>query len=281
MLALVTGASSGIGEAVAEALARSGWRVLAVARRQAPLDALAGRVPGCSALAADIATPEGVRAIRDWIASHGGLVHAVVHNAGTIGPIKPLLDVSSDELHAAMRLNVYAPLELTRALLPFYADAARVLHVSSGAAHSAIPGWGCYCICKAAFFQAYQVLREEVAAASATATQSVGVSRAGPLFGSVRPGTVTSGMQDEIRAGSFPALPRFQALHEHRSQLVHDAVDGALRARPPPKDGLDDPRNVAVFVRWLLAKAPPDDFCAAEWDIRDASHHKHWIGTAF
>lgn len=276
MLALVTGASSGIGEAVAEALARSGWRVLAIGRRIAPLTALATRAPLCIPLAADVTTPEGVESIRAWVETHGaGELRAVVHNAGTLGPIKPLLDVTTEELQAAMALNVYAPLEITRALLPFCADGARVLHVSSGAAHAAIAGWGCYCVCKAAFFQAYQVLRTEAASQDAS-----GPSARAVLFGSVRPGTVTSGMQDALRASSFPAVDRFRALHERRAPL-EPGPDGSLLARAPPKDGLDDPRNVAVFVRWLVASAPAAEFGAAEWDVRDAAHHGQWVGTAW
>ena len=175
-----------------------------------------------------------------------------------------------------MQINVFAPLTLTRLLIPHCADGVRVLHVSSGAAHSAVAGWGCYCVCKAAFFQAYQVLRLEADIASGSAaTASPRV-----LFGSARPGTVSSGMQDEIREGSFPAAERFRSLHQHRSALSPHA-DGTLRARPPPKDGLDDPRNVALFLRWLIMSAPASDFVAAEWDVRDTVHHVHWIGTAW
>lgn len=262
-LAVVTGGGTGIGAAISLSLASAGHAVIAVGRRAAPLAEVAARAPAglVTPVPADVGTADGRRAVADAVARTGKRLDFLVQNAGTIGPIAPLGTVAEAEWRATMATNVDGPLFLLQALLPHMGAGSRVLHVSSGAAHSAIEGWGAYCASKAAFNMMYRVLAAELAPS-------------GIAVGSVRPGVVETDMQAAIRAGDFPDRSRFVALHERRRALP----DGVASA-PPPEGGLDDPRNVGAFVAWLLLDTPAGEFSAAEWDIRAKEHHGRWAGV--
>ena len=270
-LAVVTGGGSGIGRALALRLSQRGLAVLIVGRRPEALAetaALASAAGGAAVtlLAADVAAADAPARIAAAVAASGLPLRALVHNAGVLGPIQPLAEVAPADLARVLAVNVAAPLALTRALLPALGAGARILHVSSGAAQSAIEGWGAYCVSKAALHMAWRVLREELA------PRGVGV-------GSARPGVVDTDMQAAIRGGDgavFPSLARFAALKAAADAAPRAAPGGA----PPPAGALDTPANCAVFLAWLLLDAPAADFSASEWDSRDAAHHAHWAAGA-
>lgn len=113
---------------------------------------------------------------------------------------------------------------------------ARILHISSGAAHGALQGLGVYSVSKAALFMAYQVLKAELAPK-------------GIFVGSVRPGIVATSMQDTIRRADKDKFPDTSAkFHQfHEKMPAEHKVGGA-----PPTAGLDSADNVAVFLDWLL-----------------------------
>jgi short-subunit dehydrogenase len=128
-LAVVTGASSGIGAAVADRLADD-WDLLLVGRDEARLAAVAARTGG-HGLAADLACPDGVEAVR---AAADGRVRLLVHAAGlgAAGPLEAIPATTVDEL---MAVNLVAPVQLTRALLPtLVAGRGHVVFVASIAA---------------------------------------------------------------------------------------------------------------------------------------------------
>lgn len=262
-LAIVTGGGTGIGAALTLALAANGHAVIAVGRRSEPLAEVAARSPSLiTPVSADIGTPGGRQAVVDAVKASGRKLDYLVQNAGTIGPIAPLSQVSEADWRVTMNTNVDAPLFLLQAVLPFMSSGSRVLHVSSGAAHSVIAGWGSYCTSKSAFNMMYRVLAAELAPA--------GIS-----VGSVRPGVVETPMQAAIRAGDFPDKDRFVELHEKRRALPE-----GVASAPPPDGGLDDPKNVGAFLKFLLESTTPDEFSAAEWDIRNKEHHGRWTGAA-
>jgi benzil reductase ((S)-benzoin forming) len=148
---LVTGASSGIGRAVAVRLSKSGAAVLAVARREELLrETQALGAPGrIEVLAADVTTEAGRAAIAGAVAASGRRLDWVVQNAGAIF-IAQAARVRQDQWRNLFELNVHAPLFLLQLLLPHLAPGARVLHVGSGAAHKPYDGWSSYCVTKAA-----------------------------------------------------------------------------------------------------------------------------------
>jgi NAD(P)-dependent dehydrogenase (short-subunit alcohol dehydrogenase family) len=163
-LALVTGASRGLGRALAAGLAREGYDLILDARNAADLDVAAGEIPGAvTAIPGDVTDPAH-RAALLRVAETAGRLDLLVNNAGTLGasPLPALADYPTDELRAAFEVNVIAPIALTQLLLPLLrASGGAVLNITSDAAVEAYAGWGGYGAAKAALEQASNVLAAE------------------------------------------------------------------------------------------------------------------------
>ncbi|MBW8482934.1 SDR family NAD(P)-dependent oxidoreductase [Actinomadura parmotrematis] len=159
--ALITGASRGLGRALAGALARDGWSLVVDARDGAALAAAAP--PGATAIAGDVADPAHRAALAGAVAAAGGL-DLLVNNAGTLGtvPLPRLADQPLDDLAAAFATNAIAPLALVQAVLPALRErGGAVLNITSDAAVEGYPGWGGYGAAKAALEQLSRVLAAE------------------------------------------------------------------------------------------------------------------------
>jgi NAD(P)-dependent dehydrogenase (short-subunit alcohol dehydrogenase family) len=166
-IALVTGASRGLGRALAAGLAREGYALITDARNAADLDAAADGIRAAggtvTAIAGDIADPAH-RAALQRAAQAAGRLDLLVNNAGTLGasPLPALADYPPDELRAAFEVNVIAPIALTQLMLPLLrARGGAVLNITSDAALEAYAGWGGYGAAKAALEQASNVLAAE------------------------------------------------------------------------------------------------------------------------
>ena len=165
--ALVTGASRGLGRALAAGLAREGFDLIIDARDAVALDAAAGalRAAGATvtAVSGDVTDPAH-RAALLAAAQAAGRLDLLVNNAGTLGasPLPALADYPPDELRAAFEANVIAPIALTQLVLPLLrASGGAVLNITSDAAVEAYTGWGGYGAAKAALEQASNVLAAE------------------------------------------------------------------------------------------------------------------------
>ena len=163
--ALVTGASSGIGRAFALELARRGCQVVAVARRQERLEALAAEAPGdaVEVLVADLLTPEGLGVVEDRLSDRSRPVDLLVNNAG-IGGSGPFVRQDVDHHERVVQLNVLAPVRLTGAALPRMVERGRggIVNVSSIAGVQAVPYLATYASSKAFLATFSQSLHEEV-----------------------------------------------------------------------------------------------------------------------
>ena len=162
-IALITGASRGLGRAAAHALAQRGWSLIVDARRA---DDLAGAMRGLAdvvTVPGDVTDPGHRAGLAAAVAQAGGL-DLLVNNASRLGPSpQPLLrDYPLDELGRVYDTNVLAPLALIQLLTaPLAAAAGTIVNVSSDAAVEAYPGWGGYGSAKAALDQLTAVLAAE------------------------------------------------------------------------------------------------------------------------
>lgn len=152
-IALITGASRGLGRALAEALARKGWALVLTARGADALrdtaDALS-ELTTVVAIPGDVADP-GHRAVLAAACAGAGRVELVVNNAAVLGPSpRPLLmDYPIDELERVCRVNAVAPIALVQALQDQLGPGSCVINVSSDAAPESYEGWGGYGASKA------------------------------------------------------------------------------------------------------------------------------------
>lgn len=166
---VVTGASSGIGEATARRFAARGWQVVGVARRADRLAALAADLGDAfTAVAADLTDPADVTRMRDE-ALAGGPVHALVNNAGGAFGMATVEAGDPADWRAMFEINVLAVKNVIAALLPGLRDGARdaghadILTVTSIAAHVAYEGGAGYNAAKAGAHMLTAVLRLELA----------------------------------------------------------------------------------------------------------------------
>ena len=160
--AVVTGASSGIGAATVRRLRAEGWDVVAVARREDRLRALAEET-GAEVVVADVTADDDVARLGDTVAA-GGPVNALVNNAGGALGADPVASGSLEDWRAMYEMNVLGTLRVTQALLPALRDSGRgdIVVLSSTAAHGTYPGGGGYVAAKHAERQIAMTLRLEL-----------------------------------------------------------------------------------------------------------------------
>jgi NAD(P)-dependent dehydrogenase (short-subunit alcohol dehydrogenase family) len=182
-IALVTGASRGIGYATAFALAKAGAHVVAVARTVGGLEELDDAIKGVGGSATlvplDLKDYEGIARLGPALHARFRRLDAFVANAGILGPLSPLGHVEAKAWDEVMAVNVTANWRLICALDPLlkFSDAGRVVFVSSGAAAHATAYWGPYAASKAAL----EVLARTYAAETATTHVRVNVFNPGPV----------------------------------------------------------------------------------------------------
>jgi NAD(P)-dependent dehydrogenase (short-subunit alcohol dehydrogenase family) len=169
-VAIVTGASQGLGRAVAAELAAAGWGLVIDARHRASLDLVASRLrlggAVVEAVPGDVTDPEHRRNVVEAARLLGGL-DLLVNNAGGLGPspMPPVERLSLEELAQLFAVNVLAPLGLVQLSLPLLGEGGgAVVAVTSDAAVEQYEGWAGYGASKAALEQLHNVLAVEAPA---------------------------------------------------------------------------------------------------------------------
>jgi len=187
-VAVVTGASRGIGRAAAIALAEAGAHIVALARTQGGLEELDDsirEVGGSATLVpVDLTDFEAIDRLGAAIFQRWGKLDILVGNAGILGELSPITHIDQQVWDAVMKLNVTANWRLIRSLDPLLraSDAGRAIFVTSGSAHKCTAYWGVYSISKAAL----DALVRTYAAETVTTPVRAMLINPGPLATSMR-----------------------------------------------------------------------------------------------
>lgn len=213
-VAVITGASRGLGAGIAEAARARGVSLVLCSRSPAALPA----GPHVRVVQGDISDPATADAIIAEAKEHFGHVDLWVNNAGLLDPVGPLRNAQADALREHFDVNVLGVALASGAFLRLLHETNRqgvLLNISSGAARKNYLGWAAYCAGKAAIDRLSEVIQAEE-------SDRVRVH-------AVAPGVIDSDMQVRIRASSpedFPDLERFRKMHTD-GNLVDPRVAGA------------------------------------------------------
>jgi len=206
---VVTGASKGLGRALALALAGHGYPVLALARPSTELDEIGGLLaslaPGSRSIECDLSNPTSIANAASLISQQTTFIAGLVHNAGAIAPVKPLDKVDASDWAHSIQVNLVGVQDLTQRIYPLLGGEhqSRITVISSGASLRPIESWSAYCVSKAGLDMWSRCVAEEGRESNISSV-------------SVAPGIVDTGMQTEIRstpAEDFPSLQSFIDLH--------------------------------------------------------------------
>lgn len=232
---IITGASKGLGKAIAGEVVKSGGHVVLVVRSEASASAINDEFGAKAAVViTDVTAPGAAEAAVAAGLARWGKVDGLVNNAGLVEPIARIADADPALWEATIATNLLGPYRFTRAFLAQgdRTAARRIVNISSGAAHRPLEGWNAYCASKAGL---------------AMLTRSTGLEYAAEnvfAFGLI-PGLVDTGMQATIRASGVNEVSRL------------------------PKTALRPAEEPARAAAYLLSGAG-DDLSGGEVDIRDA-----------
>ncbi len=160
-LALVTGASRGLGLAIAEALSAQGFHLILTARSLPALQRLAARLPNATAHACDIRDPESVATLATLVRRRRRL-HVLINNAGIAGPSAPIATLDFDTWRQVIDTNLHGTFLITQAMLPYLAKGSVIVNNLSIAARTAFPGMAAYNASKRGLLAFTETLREEL-----------------------------------------------------------------------------------------------------------------------
>ena len=214
-LTLITGASRGLGRAMAEQLLQAGHTVLGISRRQEPQLAELAQQAGAEFIQweQDLSDPVAASArLAAWLKALDGQRFdsvTLINNAGTVGNPAPLVSAVGAELSQALRIGLEAPMLLTAAFLGAtreWRGARKVLNISSGLGRNAMGSQAPYCAAKAGMDHFSRAVALEEAAAPN-----------GARIVSLAPGIIDTDMQVQLRGASaekFPDRTRFVSMKE-------------------------------------------------------------------
>lgn len=160
---IITGGGTGIGRAVVVAVAEEGAKVVVTGRREGPLAELASALPGAvKYIAADVARSGDPKRVVEFAIEEFGRLDFLVNNAG-LGIVKPLAELTDDELDQLNSVNLKGPLAMMREATPHLAEArGSVVNITSVAGQTAVPGFSAYAGTKGGLDRISRVLAAEL-----------------------------------------------------------------------------------------------------------------------
>lgn len=235
---IVTGAGKGIGAATAKVLARAKAKVVLASLHSDGLESVAQQIRDsggdCIYIQCDVRNMNDVKKVIDASLQHYETVDGLVNNAGTIQPLAKIVDADPDLWKKCVETHLMGSLYFVKSVLPIFLEngSGTIINISSGAAELPLVGWGAYNTAKASLMMFSQVLHKEM--------QETGIR----VF-SVKPGTVDTKMQEEIRIANVNDTP----------------------AANIPKEELTPPSHPASAIRYLFTDEA-DDLAGMELDVR-------------
>jgi benzil reductase ((S)-benzoin forming) len=218
-LTIITGASRGMGAAIAHQLLHAGHRVLAISRKQSA----ALNAPACEQWSADLTHAQSVaQRLALWLATHDGSAFDsvnLINNAALLAPPGPLAGAAYEDIAAALRVGLEAPMLLTAAFLKATATwgcPRKVLNISSGLGRFALAGSSSYCAAKAGLDHYSR----------AVALEQADVPNGAKIV-SLAPGVIATDMQVQLRsadAAQFPNRERFVQMQAQGQLMTPEAA---------------------------------------------------------
>jgi 3-oxoacyl-[acyl-carrier protein] reductase len=249
--AIITGASRGLGRAIAEAYWNEGASLLLTASREGPLADVAGALSGSAGgertlvvVPCDLSQPGAVPGLVARARETFDTLSVLVNNAATLGPIGPLWETPTEEWERNIRVNLLAPAELCAAVLPWLGEhrGGKVINLSGGGASGPRPNFSAYACAKAALVRLTEVLAHEAS--------SLGVD-----VNAIAPGALNTRMLAEVlEAGpARVGLEEFEAAQRRTKEgdaaLVR-AVQLAVFLASSESDGVSGRLISAVWDDW-------------------------------
>lgn len=166
----ITGATSGIGRAMAVALSQAGYQVYAAGRNRAALDALCAERPDIVAVAVDIADRAALAAALSELE-----IDVLINNAGTMPPLGNFADMQQADIDATLEINLAAAIHLTRLVVPQMRArrSGHIVFTGSSAGHAAFPNVAVYAATKAAISGFAAALRADLSSSAIRVTEIV------------------------------------------------------------------------------------------------------------
>ena len=232
-VAVVTGASRGIGAAAARRLAQAGASLVLMARGEAEVEAVAAQIRdgGARAIAvpADVSDSEQIEEVIEAAVEQFGRVDILVNNAAVVWPVDEVAEADAEEWAYAIHINLIGPFYMARNVLPLMQAQSygRILNLSSGAATTPIPGMSAYCAAKAGLDMFTRTLALELTGSDLGTKVTVNT---------LYPGHVDTEMQADIRS----------------VDTSESALDFAPWHDWHERGQLDDPAHIADQIYWLV-----------------------------
>ncbi len=246
-LALVTGATKGIGRALTEKLLHSGLIVFGTGRDEYCLREIEKQFSNFTGIPADLTCNADIRRIAEMIRQTNLPLNYLVQNAGMKAPPTCLENYTCEGIDEVMQVNLLAPMKLTALLTTHLVEYSRVVYVTSRAATLKLEESSTYCASKAGLDETAAIVRKELR------EKNIGVV-------SVIPGEVDTNIQKTLR----------QTKTFHLHQIFQQAYD---------RGQLIKPEICADFLKWVLCDMPFESFSTVDMplSIYDSGHHKYWL----